>query len=160
MAHRFWLFKTEPTTYSIDDLAKLGTDHWDGVRNYQARNFLRDDIKPGDHVFIYHSRVEPMAIMGLAQVTRGGYPDHTQFDPKSAHPDPKSSSNNPRWFMVDIKLVEKFKHPLTLSAMRAVPGLENMMLLQKGSRLSIQPVSEKEAEILLALVKSSSDKPC
>ncbi|MCF7802478.1 MAG: EVE domain-containing protein [Candidatus Marinimicrobia bacterium] len=151
MANKFWLFKTEPNVYSIDDLAKLGTDHWDGVRNYQARNFLRDEIKVGDKVFIYHSRVDPMAIVGLAEVVREGYPDYTQFNPESDHPDPKASRDNPRWYMVDIQFVEKFKTPLTLTALREVPGLENMVLLQKGSRLSIQPVTAEEAGVLLSL---------
>ncbi|MCF7797529.1 MAG: EVE domain-containing protein, partial [Lentisphaeria bacterium] len=123
MAKKFWLFKTEPNVYSIDDLAKLGTDHWDGVRNYQARNFLRDEIKVGDKVFIYHSRVDPMAIVGLAEVVREGYPDHTQFDPNSDHPDPKASPDNPRWYMVDIQFVEKFKKPLTLAELRERPDL-------------------------------------
>lgn len=153
MAHKFWLFKTEPNVYSIDDLAKLGTDHWDGVRNYQARNFLRDEIKVGDKVFIYHSRVEPMAIVGLAEVVRDGYPDHTQFDPDSDHPDPKASPDNPRWYMVDIRFVEKFKQPLTRAELQEMPGLENMVLLQKGSRLSIQPVTAEEAEVLFSLTR-------
>ena len=153
MPQRYWLFKTEPNVYSIDDLAELGTDHWDGVRNYQARNFLRDEIKLGDGVFIYHSRVQPMAIVGLAEVVREGYPDHTQFDPDSDHTDPKSAPDNPRWYMVDIEFVKKFVRPLTLTELRKVPGLENMVLLQKGSRLSIQPVTAEEAEILLSLAQ-------
>ncbi|OIO66832.1 MAG: EVE domain-containing protein [Candidatus Marinimicrobia bacterium CG1_02_48_14] len=153
MSPQYWLFKTEPACYSIDDLAKKRTDHWDGVRNYQARNFLRDDVKIGDLVFIYHSRVEPMAIAGLAEITREAYPDHTQYDPENDHFDPKSNPQNPRWFMVDVTFIRKFDEPLTLNQLRRIPELSNMRLLQKGQRLSIQPVTRTEAEILLALIQ-------
>lgn len=153
MPQQYWLFKTEPDCYSIDDLAQKGTDHWDGVRNYQARNFLRDTMKIGDQIFIYHSRAEPMAIVGLAEISREGYPDHTQFDPTSLHPDPTAKPDNPRWFMVDVTFVRKFTKPLTLNMLRGISDLADMRLLQKGQRLSIQPVTTEEAEILLSLAQ-------
>ena len=151
MATQYWLMKSEPNVFSIDDLArsKNKTTCWEGVRNYQARNLLRDKIKKDDKVFFYHSRVKPMAIVGTATVVKEGYPDHFQFDSKSKYYDSKSNPEEPRWFMVDIKLERKFKSPLTLQEMRALKGLEKMMLLKKGARLSVQPVSAKEWTTIL-----------
>lgn len=150
-----WLFKSEPSAFSIQDLEKAAkkTTHWDGIRNYQARNFLRDTIKVGDQVFYYHSNSDPSAIVGTAEVVKNGYPDHTAFDDSDSHYDPKSDSKNPTWYMVDIKHTATFKQPLSLEQLREVKGLENMMLLQKGSRLSVQPVTQKEWEIILKLAK-------
>lgn len=152
---KYWLLKSEPSVFSIQDLAKAPekTTFWDGIRNYQARNFLRDEIKKGDLVFFYHSNSEPSAIAGIAEVVRGGYPDHTAFDPKDEHYDPKSKPESPTWYMVDIKHVETFKKPLDLDTLRAVPKLAKMALLQKGSRLSVQPVSEEEWKCVLALTQ-------
>jgi len=143
---KFWLFKSEPESFSIDDLAKSKQKmtFWDGVRNYQARNFLRDSIQAGDGVLFYHSSTEPMAIVGAAKVVRGGYPDHTAFDPKDHHYDPKSDPDNPTWYMVDIQLVRVFPEPLTRAMLQEVSALKNMMLLQRGSRLSVQPVTAAE----------------
>lgn len=143
---KYWLFKSEPESFSIDDLARAPrqTTFWDGVRNYQARNFLRDEIRKGDGVLFYHSSTEPMAIVGTARVVTAGYPDHTAFDPKSNHYDPDSSSDEPTWYMVDIQLVQKLPEPLTRAQLQAAPELKKMMLLQRGSRLSIQPVTESE----------------
>lgn len=143
---RYWLFKSEPDVYSIHDLArdKNQTTFWDGVRNYQARNFLRDTIHVGDGVLFYHSSADRMVIAGTATVVRAGYPDHTAFDPKSCHHDPKSDPDNPTWFMVDIKLDKVFAEPLTRATLQACPDLKKMLLLQRGSRLSIQPVTERE----------------
>ena len=149
-ARRYWLVKSEPDTFSFDDLlAKPGrTTHWDGVRNFQARNFMRDDMKRGDLVFFYHSSADPTAIVGIAEVARDGYPDPTALDPKDPHYDPKSKKDAPTWFMVDLRAREPFPKPLTLADLRAVKGLEKMVLLQKGSRLSVQPVTEREWEIV------------
>lgn len=150
---RYWLFKTEPSTYSWEDLKKQKdrTDYWDGIRNYQARNFLRDEVKKGDLVLFYHSVKQPQAIMGIARVVREAYPDHTAFDPESRYYDPKSDPEHPRWFMVDVQAVAEFDPPILREELKGVPGLENMMLLRKGSRLSIQPVTEKEWEIITKL---------
>lgn len=155
---RFWLFKSEPDCFSIDDLAKAPkqTTFWDGVRNYQARNFLRDDIKPGDGVLYYHSSTEPMAIVGSAEVVRGGYPDHTAFDSQADHYDADSDPDDPTWYQVDIKLVKKFSEPLTRAALQAVPALKDMELLRRGSRLSIQRVTPAEWDAVLKLAGLSS----
>lgn len=151
----YWLFKSEPSVFSIDDLAAAPkkTAFWDGVRNFQARNFLRDTIKIGDQVFFYHSNSDPSAIVGIAEVVKEGYPDSTAFDAKDPHYDPKSKKDSPTWYMVDVKHKETFAKPLDLTDLRKVAGLENMMLLQKGSRLSIQPVTEKEWNAVVALSK-------
>lgn len=153
---RYWLVKSEPHVFSIDDLACAPdqTTHWDGVRNYQARNTLRDLMKTGDSVLFYHSNCEEPSIVGLARVVRTGYPDFTAWDKNDPHYDPKSDSENPRWYMVDIKYVEKFRRALTLTSLRGVSGLEKMVLLQKGSRLSVQPVSSEEYSTILKLSKS------
>lgn len=143
---QFWLFKSEPSAYSISDLErdKRKITFWDGVRNYQARNYLRDSIQVGDGVLFYHSSEEPLAIMGTAIVMRAGYPDHTAFDERSDHYDPKSSQEFPTWYMVDIRLVQVFPEPLTRDMLQRVPQLKGMMLLRRGSRLSIQPVTPSE----------------
>ena len=152
-ARRHWLVKSEPETFSFGDLlAKPGrTTGWDGVRNFQARNFMRDEMKQGDLVFFYHSSADPTAIVGVAEVVREGYPDPTALDPKDPHHDPKSKSESPSWYMVDVRAVEPLKRPLTLTELRSVKGLEKMVLLQKGSRLSVQPVSPSEWEIIYKL---------
>ncbi|MBO0720971.1 MAG: EVE domain-containing protein [Blastocatellia bacterium] len=151
---RYWLMKSEPESFSIDDLAGAPrqTTAWDGVRNFQARNFMRE-MEIGDQVFFYHSSTDPTAIVGIAEVVKKAYPDHTAFDPKDKHYDPKSKPGNPLWEMVDIRLVEKFDHPLTLAELRAQPGLEQMELLRKGSRLSVQPVRPEEWKIILKLAQ-------
>ncbi len=145
-ARRYWLFKSEPTAYSIDDLARepKQTTCWDGIRNYQARNFLRDEVQVGDQVFFYHSSADPLAIMGTMQVVRAGYPDHTAFDPQHPHYDEESREQEPTWYMVDVKLARKFPAPVTRDMLGREKSLAKMMLLQKGSRLSIQPVTEAE----------------
>jgi len=152
-ARRFWLFKSEPEVFSIDDLARCArqTTFWDGVRNYQARNMLRDDVQVGDGVLFYHSNAEPLAIVGVARVVRAGYPDDTAWDPKSAHPDPKSTPENPIWYMVDISLETRFARPVERSLLAGTKGLEKMVLLQRGSRLSIQPVTAAEWRTVLKL---------
>jgi predicted RNA-binding protein with PUA-like domain len=150
---RFWLFKSEPEVFSIDHLAGCPsqTTFWDGVRNYQARNMLRDEVRVGDGVLFYHSNAEPLAIVGLARVVRDGYPDHTAWDAKSAHPDPKSTPEKPIWYMVDIALETRFAQPVERTTLARTKGLEKMLLLQRGSRLSIQPVTSEEWRIVLKL---------
>lgn len=147
----YWLLKSEPNAYSIDDLARDKTTHWDGVRNFQARNYMRDQMKVGDKVLFYHSNTEPIGIVGVAEVCKEAYPDHTAFDPKDHHYDPKSDPSKPTWYMVDIAFVKKFDTPLTLSDIKANPGLETMMVAQKGSRLSVQPVSKEHFDYIVAL---------
>jgi len=150
---QYWLFKTEPTTFSFNDLMKAPgrTTAWDGVRNFQARNTLRDQVKPGDLVFIYHSSADPTGIAGIAEVVRGGYPDPTAFDPKDSHYDPKSKPESPSWYLVDVRAVKPLPRLITLEELRKVKGLEKMVLLQRGSRLSIQPVRPEEWEIITSL---------
>jgi predicted RNA-binding protein with PUA-like domain len=145
--------KTEPTTYSIDDLAAESdqTTCWEGVRNYQARNMLRDEIQEGDRVLFYHSACKEPAAVGTAVVTRSGYPDHYAFDRRSDYYDPKSDPDDPRWYMVDLRLEKKFDQPVTLAAMRERAGLKEMGLLQKGNRLSVQPVRKKEFDTVLKM---------
>ncbi len=155
MPKRYWLFKTEEGCYPIDRLAAEinQTTHWDGVRNYQARNLLRDEIKKGDEGFFYHSSGKPTGIAGLVRVTRGGYPDHTAEDPSSDHPDPKHTKNSPIWYMVDVRLTRRFSEVIPLRQLKATPGLEEMMVTQRGSRLSVQPVRPKEWQIILKLAR-------
>lgn len=143
---KYWLMKSEPSCFSIDDLrtASKQITAWDGVRNYQARNFMRDDMKIGDQVFFYHSNTNPPGIVGIAEVVSEAYPDHTAFDPNSEHPDAKSTPENPRWFMVDIRFKEKFSHILSLDYLKQHTELKNMPLLRKGNRLSVMPVSQDE----------------
>ena len=150
---RYWLVKSEPESFSFDDLlASPGrTTGWDGVRNFQARNFMRDEMKLGDLVFFYHSSTDPAAIVGIAEVARESYPDHTAFDARDSHFDPKSKRDAPTWVMVDLRAREALPKPLTLAELRGVKGLEKMVLLQKGSRLSVQPVTEKEWDIICRL---------
>ncbi len=149
-AMRYWLMKTEPEAYSIDDLERDGRTYWEGVRNYQARNFMRDDLKVGDQVLFYHSGTKTPGVAGIGEVAKDGYPDHTARDPKSKYFDPKATQEDPRWFMVDIAFVKRFEGFVPLSALRETAGLEKMPLLNR-SRLSVQPVSEDEFNIILRL---------
>lgn len=151
----YWLFKSESDVFSIDDLlaSKDTSASWEGVRNYQARNYLRDSVKLGDPVFFYHSRIEPIGIVGVVEIVREGYPDHHAFDKKSPFYDPKSKPENPTWYMVDVKLREKFAQLIPTQELRTYPELKDMKLLQKGSRLSIQPVTEKEFLFIMKLKK-------
>lgn len=152
---QYWLFKSEPGCFSIDDLAAAEnqTTGWDGVRNFQARNFLRDRMRQGDLALFYHSGGEP-AVVGIARIVREGYPDATAFDPGSGHYDPRSTPDKPLWFMVDVALVARFARPVPLRLLRTVSGLEDMELLKKGSRLSVMPVSREEFEIVRRLGES------
>lgn len=147
----YWLVKSEPEEFSIDDLYRRPkrTEHWDGVRNYQARNFMRDGMKKGDRVFFYHSNCETPGIVGIAEVVREAYPDHTAFDPDDPHYDPKSDPDDPRWLMVDVKYVRKLKRTIPLSELKDNPALEDMALVRKGNRLSVMPVTEGQWQTIL-----------
>jgi len=149
---KYWLMKSEPAAFAIEDLMARpgGIDHWDGVRNYQARNYLRDEIRKGDCVLFYHSGKTP-AVVGTARVVRKGYPDHTARDPQSEHFDPKSTPDNPIWYMVDIRFETRFDVPVPLARLRRFPELAGMQLLKKGMRLSIQPVSQSEFDFIVSL---------
>ncbi|MBD2857641.1 EVE domain-containing protein [Spongiibacter sp. KMU-158] len=149
----YWLMKSEPDTFSIDDLkARPGSrEHWDGVRNYQARNMMRDQMKKGDQVFFYHSACAEPGIAGIATVVKESYPDHTAQDPESKYFDPKASVDNPRWFMVDVKYKRKLKRLIPLKQLKENPALSEMILVKKGSRLSIMPVSESEWQAILEM---------
>jgi predicted RNA-binding protein with PUA-like domain len=150
-AKRYWLIKSEPNVYSIADLQRDGQTCWDGVRNYQARNFMRDDMQVGDEIFFYHSNAQPMGIYGVAQVVREAYPDHTAVDPSDKHFDPKSDPANPTWVMVDVGYVGTFKEPITLTTLKQTSKLEKMLVIQRGSRLSVQPVTPEEWDIVMRL---------
>jgi predicted RNA-binding protein with PUA-like domain len=148
---RYWLFKSEPDSYSFAQLQSDRRTFWSGVRNYQARNLLRDEIRVDDGVLFYHSNAEPMAIVGTARVVANGYPDPTAFEPKSPYHDPDSDPSDPTWFVVDIECVAPFREPLTRERCKAEPALAEMVLLQRGSRLSVQPVTGAEWQTILRL---------
>lgn len=149
----FWLMKSEPDVFSIDDLKNrpVQTEPWEGVRNYQARNMLRDDMKKGDLAFFYHSSCEIPGIVGIMEIISKGYPDPTAFIPKHRFYDPKSKRDNPAWYLVDVKFRRKLKRVITLTELRDKKPLKNMQLLQKGNRLSVMPVSKKEWDYILGL---------
>jgi len=151
MTRHYWLMKSEPTCCSIDDLqrAPKQTLPWDGVRNYQARNFMRKDMRVGDLMFFYHSNCKPPGIAGIGEIVSESYPDYTAFDPTSDHPDVNSTPENPRWFMVDVRFKEKFSNFIPLDKLKQYPELEKMPLLRKGNRLSITPVSAEEWDFIV-----------
>ena len=144
----YWLMKSEPDVYSIDDLKRDKTTYWDGVRNYQARNFLRDKMKKGDLAFFYHSNAEPSGIAGIVEIVKEGYPDPSAFEQKDIHYDPKSIKEKPVWFVVEIRFVKKFKRLVSLQEIKRKPALRNMQLL-RSARLSVQPVSPAEWKEIL-----------
>ncbi|HSN89170.1 MAG TPA: EVE domain-containing protein [Thermoanaerobaculia bacterium] len=144
---RYWLMKCEPEAYTIEDLERDGTTSWEGVRNFQARNFMRDDMKVGDGVLFYASNAEPSGLTGLAEISREAYPDPYAFEDGHKYFDPKSDPENPTWYMVDIRFVERFPEIVPLAVLKETRGLQKMMVTQKGSRLSVQPVTPKEFEI-------------
>ena len=148
--------KTEPDCFGLEHLKvkPKRTEHWDGVRNYQARNFLRDGMQKGDLAFFYHSSCPEPGIAGIVKIARAAYPDHTAWDPDNEHFDPKSSPANPIWYMVDVKLERVFKHPITLTTLKQYPALKGMTLLQRGNRLSILPVTAKEWNTILRMEKT------
>ena len=152
---KYWLFKSEPEEFGIDDLIKMPrkTEHWDGVRNYQARNMMRDEMKKGDQGFFYHSNCKEPGIVGIVEIVKEGYPDFTAFDKKDKHYDPKSDPDDPRWFMVDVKYVRKFKETITLNDLKEEKSLADMPLVRRGNRLSVMPVSKKEWQHILKMEK-------
>lgn len=156
MAH--WLLKTEPEAFSIDDLERLGVAPWDGVRSYMARNNLQA-MKAGELAFFYHASCDPPGVVGICEVVREAYPDHTAWDPSSKYFDSKSTPERPLWFMPDVKFVERFPRLVPIAELRAAPGLEGMVLLQRGMRLSVQPVRDEEWEIIVALARGEPDQP-
>ena len=153
---KYWLFKSEPNAYSFSNLLQESgqTAEWDGVRNYQARNFIRDDMKVGDSILFYHSSTGSPAVVGTARVVREAYPDDTAWDPKSIHFDPKSTPDNPIWYMVDVRAEKEFSRQVTLSEIKQTPKLQNMMLVRRGVRLSILPISKDEWEEIISLGNS------
>ncbi|MDE3054430.1 MAG: EVE domain-containing protein [Gemmatimonadota bacterium] len=153
MTSKFWLVKSEPAEFSFDDLVTSPgrTTCWDGVRNYQARNFMRDGMRKGELVLFYHSNADPAAVVGVARIVREAYPDPTAFDASDPHFDPRSRAEAPTWVMVDLQAVERFTHAVALDALRKVKGLEKMALLQRGSRLSVQPVTSGEFALVRGL---------
>jgi predicted RNA-binding protein with PUA-like domain len=153
MAKKYWLMKSDPDEFSIHDFKNSPnqTECWDGIRNYQARNFMRDEMKIGDRILFYHSRTSP-SVVGTARVVKEGYPDDTAWDPKNKHFDPRSKPEKPVWYMVDIQLEKEFPKPIPLADLRKEPALKDMMLLRKGMRLSIQPVTPEEFRVILSLV--------
>jgi predicted RNA-binding protein with PUA-like domain len=153
MPRRYWLLKSEPDVYSIEDLERDGTTHWDGVRNHQAKNFMRDEMQIGDRVLFYHSNAKPPGVAGVAEVVREGYPDFTAFDKEDPHYDPKSKKDSPTWFMVDVGFVERFPQVLPLDTLKAVPALEGMLVRRRGMRLSVQPVERKHFDKVVRMAR-------
>jgi predicted RNA-binding protein with PUA-like domain len=145
----YWLMKSEPDAYSIDDLKRDRREPWDGIRNYQARNMMRDDMKIGDKVFFYHSNCKEVGVVGVMKVASKPYPDPTQFDPESNYYDPNSKPDDPRWCLVDVAYMKKLKRTISLAEIKAHPGLEEMILVRKGNRLSIMPISEEHWNLIL-----------
>ena len=154
MATQYWLLKTDIEAYTIDDLERDGSTAWDGIRNYQARNYMRDTMKTGDVALVYHSNADPSAITGLATIGATGFPDETAFDPADSHYDPKATRENPIWCAVELRFKSKLKQPIPLDVLRKTKGLEGMVLLQKGSRLSVSPVTPAEFTIIKTLIKA------
>lgn len=150
----YWLLKSEPGEFSIDDLENRPgrTEHWDGVRNYQARNMMRDEMRVGDLAFFYHSSCDTPGIVGIVEICREAYPDYTAFDSANPHYDAASTAENPRWFMVDVRFVRKLPRTIPLSELKDRPELEGLALIRRGSRLSVMPVTEKQWEYILSLV--------
>ena len=148
---RYWLMKSEPGEYSIDDLKRDKVEHWDGVRNYQARNMMRDDMKKGDLAFMYHSNCDEIGIVGIMTIAHEAYADHTAFDKNDKHYDAKSDPNNPRWMMVDVRYKRKLKRTITLAELKQHKELSGLQLLRRGNRLSIMPVSEDHWHFILSL---------
>ena len=151
MPTRYWLMKCEPAAYTIDDLAQDGVTSWEGVRNYQARNFMRDDMQVGDPVLFYASNADPSGVTGLARIARTGYPDHSAWTPGHTYFDPAARPSAPVWFMVDVAFVERFPAVVPLETLKATRGLASMVVTQKGSRLSVQPVTRAEYAIVVRL---------
>lgn len=151
----YWLMKSNPSFFGIEDLARLGTDHWDGVRNYRARNFMRDDMKEGDKVIFYHSSAKPSGVAGIMTISRTGDPDPTQFHPEHRHYDPIATEESPRWYMVDVTFEQAFKETLPLSALKSIPALEDSLLLKKGcQQLTVIPLEPKHWHAIMDMAEA------
>ncbi len=148
---QYWLMKSEPDTYSIDDLQSFGVDHWDGIRNYQVRNFFRDQMQVGDQAFFYHSNCKEPGIVGTMDIVSKAYPDHTAFDPSEKYFDSKSDPENPRWLMVDVHYIRHLNRMITLAELRQQKQIADMKLLQRGNRLSVLPLSKMEWQYILEM---------
>ena len=146
---QYWLMKSEPDTYSIDDLQSFGVDHWDGIRNYQVRNFFRDQMQVGDQAFFYHSNCKVPGIVGTMEIASKAYPDHTAFNPSEKYFDSKSDPENPRWLMVDVRYIRHLDRMITLGELRLQKQITDMKLFQRGNRLSVLPLSKKEWQYIL-----------
>ena len=152
----YWLMKSEPDAYSIDDLERDGVEPWDGIRNYQVRNMFRDDFKVGDKAFFYHSSCKVPGVVGIMTIASEAYPDPTQFDPESKYYDPKSDPDEPRWLLVDVKFKRKTKRPIPLTEIKAQDGLDGFPLVKRGNRLSVFPVEKEHWDIVLGLEKKKA----
>ena len=148
---QYWLMKSEPDTYSIDDLQSFGVDHWDGIRNYQVRNFFRDQMQVGEQAFFYHSNCKEPGIVGTMEIVSKAYPDHTAFDPSEKYFDSKSDPDNPRWLMVDVRYIRHLDRMITLGELRQQKQIADMKLLQRGNRLSVLPLSKREWQYILEI---------
>mgnify|MGYP006266081003 FL=1 len=158
MAKQYWLMKVEPSAYTIDQLEKDGKTNWEGVRNYKARNYMKNDMQVGDEVLFYASNAEPSGVTGLAKIVKAGYPDASAFDKKSHYYDEDSDKANPTWFQVDIGFVKNFKGTVALETLKTAKGLEDMGVIKKGNRLSVQSVTKDEFEIVCKLAKTALTK--
>ena len=158
MSRRYWLMKVEPSAYSIDDLARDGSTSWEGVRNYQARNFMRDEMQVGDGVLFYASNADPSGVTGLAEIARAAYPDAYAWKKGYTYFDAASTPEKPLWYSVDIRFVERFPRIVSLDTLKSTPGLEDMVVTKKGSRLSIQPVTKREFDIVTKLGRSTVNR--
>lgn len=148
---QYWLMKSEPDAFGIDDLQKVGVEPWDGVRNYQARNMMRDQMQVGDGILFYHSNCDVPGIVGIAEVASAGYPDKTAFNPDAKYYDPKSDPENPRWYLIDVKFVRKLKRTISLAELKEESALADMPLVRKGNRLSVMPVSAQAWQHILEM---------
>jgi len=154
---KYWLMKNEPEDYSVDDLERAGTDYWDGIRNYQVRNFMRDEMSVGDQAFFYHSNCKVPGIFGIMEIASEAYPDHTAWDPNEHYYDPRSTPESPVWLMVDVKFIHKFEHPVTLKVLRTHPELSEMRILHRGNRLSVTPWTREHWNCILGLTGREVD---
>ena len=154
---KYWLMKNEPEDYSVDDLERAGTDYWDGIRNYQVRNFMRDEMSVGDQAFFYHSNCKVPGIFGIMEIASEAYPDHTAWDPNEHYYDPRSTPESPVWLMVDVKFIHKFENPVTLKELRTHPELSEMRILQRGNRLSVTPLTREHWNFILGLTGKEVD---